>query len=223
MQIAGKLKTLAVAGLLSMTLGISVEAKDKKVFVNPVAHHAKTYPAHEEQPNEHLSVAADPYDLADKAGIFTVNYKEAAFLPVLLIFSNDGDQPISLSGLKVELITVDKDKLAAAAPDQIYRRITKTSRPDQGVTLPVPFPRTKPKASVKAEAREEIEAAQFKALAVEPKMTRSGFVFFDIDGISAPLAGARLFVTGLKNSAGQDVIYFEIPMEKYLTYQPPQP
>ncbi len=213
-----------MAALLSLlTFAIALEAKDKKIFVAPVAHHAKTYPAHEEQPNEHLTVAADPYDMADKAEIFGVNYKAANFLPVQLILSNDGDQPITLSGMKVELITVDKEKLAPAVPDQIYRRITKTNRPDQGVTLPVPFPRTKPKASVKAEAREEIETAQFKAMAVEPKMTRSGFLFFDIEGVSAPLAGARLFITGLKNASGQDILYFEIPMEKYLSYQPPQP
>lgn len=224
MQVARKLTTAAAAGLLILLVGgQSLQAKDKKTFVSPVAHHAKTYPANEEQPNEHLAVAADPYDLADKADIFTVNYKDAKFLPVLLILSNDGDQPISLSGMKVELITVDKEKLAVATPDQIFRRITKTNRPDQGVTLPVPFPRTKPKASVKAEAREEIESAQFKALAVEPKMTRSGFLFFDVEGIGAPLAGARLFITGLKNAAGQDILYFEIPMEKYLSYQPPQP
>ena len=224
MRTPRKLKVAGAAGLLILLAGSdSLKAKDKKVFVNPVAYHAKTYPAHEEEPNEHLTVAADPYDLADKAGIFTVNYKDAQFLPILLIFSNDGDQPISLSGMKAELITVDKQKLPAAVPDQIFRRITKTNRPDQGVSLPVPFPRTKPKASVKAEAREEVEAAQFKALAVEPKMTRSGFLFFDIEGVAAPLAGARLFITGLKNAAGQDILYFEIPMEKYLTYQPPQP
>jgi hypothetical protein len=221
-MVALKLRSAATGLLSLLVLVASLEAKDKKVFVTPAAHHAKTYPAHEEEPNEHLTVAADPYDMADKAEIFSVNYKAANFLPVLLILSNDSDQPISLSNMKVELITVNKEKLAAAAPDQIFRRIAKTNRPDQGVTLPVPFPRTKPKASVKAEAREEIEAAQFKALAVEPKMTRSGFLFFDIEGIAAPLAGARLFITGLKNAAGQDILYFEIPMEKYLSYQPPQ-
>lgn len=198
-------------------------AKDK-AFIAPVAHHAKTYPAHEQQPNEHLSIAADPYDMADKAAIFGVNYRDAEFLPVLLIVSNDGDQPISLAKMKVELITVKKEKLAAADPDQIYRRITNTERPDtgSGIPMPIPVPR-KRKQGVKAEAREEIAAAQFKALAVEPKTTHSGFFFFDFSGISNPLAGARLYITGLRNADGQEILYFEIPMEKYLTYQPPTP
>jgi hypothetical protein len=223
MAVGRMLKKSAIAGLLCvLAAGALLEAKDK-VFVTPVTHHAKTYPAHEAQPNEGLTVAADPYDMPDKAGIFSVNYKAAEFLPILLILSNDGEEPISLANMKVELITVDKEKIAAAAPEQIYRRITKTKRPDQGVTLPVPFPRTKPKASVSSKAREEIETAQFKSLAVEPKTTRGGFLFFDVEGVASPLAGARLFITGLKNAKGEDILYFEIPMEKYLTYQPPQP
>lgn len=217
--------TLATGLLCFLTFVTLLYSKDSKQFVLPVAYHAKTYPAHEEQANEHLAIAADPYDMPDKAAIFGVNYAEASFLPVLLIVSNDGDQPISLAGIKVELITVDKEKLEAAVPDQIYRRIAKTKRPDQGggVPLPVPFPRSKPKSAVSAQAKEEIESAQFKALAVEPKMSRAGFFFFDVEGISSPLAGARLYISGLKNAAGQEILYFEIPMEKYLTYQPPKP
>ena len=212
------------AGLLALAFLCTLLYAKNKVFVSPVAHHAKTYPAHEQQPNEHLSIAADPYDMADKAAIFGVNYRDAEFLPVLLIISNDGDQPISLAKMKVELITVKKEKLAAADPDQIYRRITSTQRPDtgSGIPMPIPIPRRR-KSGVSSEAREEIDAAQFKALAVEPKKTHSGFFFFDFAGISNPLAGARLYITGLRNAAGQELLYFEIPMEKYLTYQPPTP
>jgi hypothetical protein len=201
-----------------------LHAKDK-VFLPPVANHANTYPAHEQQQSEHLTIAADPYDMPDKAAIFAVKYKDAGFLPVLLVVSNDGDQPISLANIKVELITVDKEKLEAAEPEQIHRRIAKLSRPDQGprISLPLPLPSGRPKSAVSKEAKEEIEAAQFKVLAVEPKTTRSGFFFFDIDEISNPLAGARLYVSGLRNANGHEILYFEIPMEKYLTYQPPKP
>jgi hypothetical protein len=61
----------------------------------------------------------------------------------------------------------------------------------------------------------------FAAKAVAPGETESGFMFFDVSGISQPLAGAHLYVNGLKNNAGQDLMYFEIPMEKYLGYTPP--
>jgi len=217
------LSPLVIGGALLLALA-PVLAKDKD-FVPPVAYHAKTYPAHQEQTNEHLTVAADPYDMADKAAIFGVNYKAAGFLPILLVLSNDGDQPISVANIKVELITVDREKLEAAQPDQIHRRIAKLKRPDQGpsIPLPLPLPTGRPKPAVSGAAKEEIEAAHFKVLAVEPKLTRSGFFFFDVEGLSSPLAGARLYVSGIRDANGQEVLYFEIPMEKYLTYQPPTP
>ena len=37
-----------------------------------------------------------------------------------------------------------------------------------------------------------------------------------------PLAGANLYLSGIRNSKGTELIYFEIPMEKYLSYTPPK-
>jgi hypothetical protein len=37
------------------------------------------------------------------------------------------------------------------------------------------------------------------------------------------MAGAHLYVTGVLDSQGQELMYFEIPLEKYLTYRPGQP
>ena len=62
-----------------------------------------------------------------------------------------------------------------------------------------------------------IPAGEFEAKAVEPRSTQSGFVFFDVSGISTPLAGAHLYLTGLRDAKGNDLMYFEIPMEKYLS------
>jgi len=42
-------------------------------------------------------------------------------------------------------------------------------------------------------------------------------MFFDISGISNPLAGANFYVTGVRDSGGNELMYFEIPMEKYLS------
>ena len=60
----------------------------------------------------------------------------------------------------------------------------------------------------------------FRAKAVEPHGTQAGFLFFDVEGIRNPLAGAKLYITGLRDGNGQELLYFEIPMEKYLTYKP---
>jgi hypothetical protein len=90
--------------------------------------------------------------------------------------------------------------------------------------LPIPLPKKKPR-SISKEAEMEVEAAQFLAKAVEPHSIKSGFLFFDVEGIENPLAGARLVVTGLADGKGNELFYFEIPLAKYLGYEPlkPQP
>jgi hypothetical protein len=80
----------------------------------------------------------------------------------------------------------------------------------------VPFP-TKVKGGVSKQAREEIQNAQFAAKAVEPRSTQAGFLFFDVSGISTPLAGAHLYLTGVRDAKGNELMYFEIALEKYLS------
>ena len=144
-------------------------------------------------------------------------------MPVRLIISNDGDAPIALTDLKVEMVTNMRDKLAPQRTEDIMRRLSRTdSRPDEKVEIPLPIPHRKPKKAVKEEVQDEIGRAQFMAKAVEPHSTQSGFLFFDVLGIHNPLAGANLYVSGIRNSKGEEMIYFEIPMEKYLSYTPPK-
>ena len=83
-----------------------------------------------------------------------------------------------------------------------------------------PLPRKKPSVSVKREYADEIDRLRFLARAVEPESTQAGFFFFDVEDISNPLAGAYLYVSGMRNADGHELFYFEIPMEKYLTYTP---
>jgi hypothetical protein len=184
-----------------------------KHFAMPAAHPARSYPAHDEHSDEKVTLALDPYDTGDKASIFSVHYNEVGFLPIFVIVSNDGDQPISLNQSKAELVTHDRSKIARATTDDIYRRI---SRPINGVSPnPLPWPR-KPKGSVSKEAQEEVENSQFLARAVEPHSTQSGFMFFDVAGIDAPLAGAHFYLTGVHDAKGGELMYFDVPLENYL-------
>ncbi|MGH9532449.1 MAG: hypothetical protein ACRD2Q_08645 [Terriglobales bacterium] len=189
----------------------------------PKAYHAKTYPAHEAHEMEKLSIAADPYDMPDKATVFVTPYRKEGILPVHLIVSNDGKKPVTMQELKVELITVKHVKIPPATPDDIYRKLARhTRRGDEPSRnpLPIPLPRKKPNYSIKSEYVEEIERLRFLARAVEPESTQAGFFFFDVEGVPNPLAGAYLYVSGIRNADGHELFYFEIPMEKYLTYTP---
>src|SRR5579864_8874570 len=194
---------------------LSVVCLAAKEFVKPVANAAKSYPAHDEHPKEAVTVAIDPYDMADKAQIFSVNYREQDILPVFLVVTNDGDQPVTLNEVKAELVTVNRTKLSPATTDDLYRRLSRPARSD--TPYPLPFPRKKVKGAVSKKALDEITSAQFGAKAVEPHTTQSGFLFFDISGISTPLAGANFYLTGVRDANGGELMYFEIPLEKYLS------
>ena len=202
-----------IAGV-SVLLLSSIVCLAGKHFVMPSAQPAKTYPAHDEHPSEGVTVALDPYDMADKASIFSVHYSDVGLMPIFLVITNDGNQPVSLSGMKAELITADRTKIPPATEDDIYRRI---ARPPGNISQnPLPWPK-KAKGSVSKDAMEEVQNAQFAARAVEPHSTQSGFMFFDVSGISVPLAGANFYLTGVHDAKGNELMYFEVPLEKYLS------
>jgi hypothetical protein len=199
-----------------MLLG-AVCAIAAKEFVMPVARPARTYPARDDHPTEKVVVAVDPYDLEDKASIFTVNYLNYGYLPVFFVITNDSDQPVSLVAMKAQLNTKDRSKLYPSNTDDLLRRLSHPTRNDHQNTLPIPLPKKEVKGGVSRKTWDEIEQAQFGAKAVEPHSTVRGFLFFDVQDISNPLAGANFYLTGVQDAKGTEMMYFEIPMEKYLS------
>ena len=207
----------AVVITMAMLFALRAAAKDDKGFAMPRAVDAKTYPAHDTSEKEKVAVAADPYDRPDKTrGVFRIKYNEEDLLPVLLVITNEGGQPVALTGMQVELVTRRRVKIQPATEDDIYRRIARQPmKGDQPSGNPLPFPR-KVKSSVKKEEQEEIRDSRFAAKAVEPRATQAGFLFFDVQDINDPLAGAHLYVSGLRNSQGQELIFFDISLDQYL-------
>lgn len=202
---------LAVVAMV-LCAGVCLASKH---FAMPSAHPAASYSAHDSHTNEAVTVGLDPYDAPEKASIFSVHYGEIGFLPIFVVITNDGDQPISLADTKAQLVTHDRSKLEAASNDDIYRRI---SRPISSVSPnPLPWPK-KPKGSISKDAQDEIQNSQFAAKAVEPHSTQSGFMFFDIAGIDNPMSGARFYLTGVRDAKGSELMYFEVPLDN-----PPNP
>src|SRR5664279_2735311 len=191
----------------------------EKEFAMPAAQPARTYPAHDDHPMEKVVVAVDPYDVEDKASIFSVNYRNDGYLPVFFVITNDGDQPVSLVGMKAQLNTKDRSKLLPSTTDDLLRRLSHPSRNDgpSKVPIPIPLPKKEVKGGVSRKTWDEIEQAQFGAKAVEPHSTARGFLFFDIADISNPLAGANFYLMGVRDAKGNELMYFEIPLEKYLS------
>jgi hypothetical protein len=167
-----------------------------KEFIMPTAQPARTYPAHDDHPLEKVAVAVDPYDLEDKASIFTVNYRNNGYLPIFFIITNDGDQPVSLVDMKAQLNTKDRSKLFPATTDDLLRRLSHPTRNDRQNTLPIPLPKKEVKGGVSRKTWDEIDQARFGAKAVEPHSTVRGFLFFDVTDISNPLAGRQFLPHG---------------------------
>jgi hypothetical protein len=206
-----KARRTAAALLLLTTLLFA-----EKHFNPPPAAAAGTYALHEAHADEKVTIAVDPCDTPEKAGVFKVNYRGYGFYPVRLIISNDSDKTLMLQDLKIEYITARREKIQPATDADIYRRLVKPSKADNSKPgMRLPFPVGKKKEPISKEVREEYESAQLLTVPVTPHSIYSGYVFFDL-GDEAPEPGARMYLTGIK-AGSQELFYFEIPMDK-----PPQ-
>ena len=194
---------------------LAANAYDYKPPDIPAAGHADKYPQHEIHKDEGVSIAIDPYG-PEKDSVFHVKFAEHRVLPVRLIISNDTDQPLSLADVRIEFTTARKAKGEPLTKEDVERAVANSAEPqDRSATrvpLPVPIPRSKPKRLPKG-TDEEVDYLIFKAEAVEPHSTRSGFLFFDVSGVQQPLIGSHILFTGIRNGAGQELFYFDIPLQ----------
>jgi hypothetical protein len=200
--------------VLALCAGLFVPALlASKSFVKPVAKAAINYPAHDFHRDEKAAIAADPYDTPEKAKIFSTDFAGHGFLPIFFVVTNDGDQPISIANMAITLLTAHHSKLTPITTDDLYRRLSNPQASTRPSPIPLPH---KAKGGISKKEMEEIESSQFAARAVEPHSTQSGFLFFDIGGISSPLAGALIDITGVADSKGNELLYFEISVDQYL-------
>ena len=200
-------------GIVIVSWFLPVVLMAGKGFIKPIAKPAFNYPAHDLHRDEQVTIAADPYDTAEKAKIFTINFAEHGFLPIFFIVTNDGDQPVSIINMQITLMTGKGSKLTPVDTDGLYRRLSNPSKP--GTNVPLPFPR-KVKGGVTKQEMDEIESSRFAAKAVEPHGTQAGFFYFDVADLNSPLRGATVDISGVDDAKGTELIFFEIAMDKYL-------
>jgi hypothetical protein len=182
---------------------------------------ATSYPAFDNHAAELVVIAADPYNTPDKASIFRLKYLQYGFMPIRIIVTNNGDKPISLIDARINFITAAGDKIPAAVPEEIERRIGKVKRPDSGYKLPGPLPRIGNKSdSTNKNVDQDFHEFEYSAIAVEAHTTRAGFLFYDVEGLANPLVGAKLNLRMLRGADGKELFYFEIPFDKYLKVTP---
>ena len=181
----------------------------------PPAGHAAKFPQHETHKDEGVTVAVDPYG-PEKDSVFHVKFADHRVLPVRLIISNDSDQPLSLAEARIQFTTSRKAKGEPLTKEDIERAVGRSVEPQDAsstrIPLPIPIPRGKPKRLPKG-TEEELDSLMFKAQAVEPHNTQAGFLFFDVSGVQQSLVGSRILFTGIRNGKGQELFYFDIPLQ----------
>jgi hypothetical protein len=209
-------RTIIIAGSV---LAVSLVCFAAKEFSMPKAKPAAGYPAHDYHSNEKVTVAVDPYNTPAKTSIFVVPYRDLDLLPVFLVVTNDSDTPVVLTDIKAQLVAGDGTKLNPASEDDVYRKVSHPRA--AGARVPLPFPTKRVKGGVDTKEWSEIQSAQFKAKAVEPRSSQAGFLFFDVSDVPNPLPGAHFYLTGVRDSSGNDLMYFEVPLNKYLEAQKP--
>jgi hypothetical protein len=212
-----------IALLACLALALVAFAK-QEAQPPPKAFHAKTYPAVDVHADEQVAIAADPFDLADKTAFMVVPYQDNDILPIRLIISNDSDHPLNLAQMEAQFDTVNpRAKVKPFEVADLQRRLSRQLRRGDEVRvnpIPLPLPGSKPKPLVKKEWQDEIEALRFKWIVVEPHSSVSGFLFFDVRDLDHPLAGGHLYLTGIRDEHGTELLFFDIALEKYLTYRP---
>ena len=208
--------------LLSAALLVVVSAAASPSTEPPPAKEATAYSAFDLHAKEQVAIAAEPFDTKEQCKIFAVDYLKYDFLPIRIIVTNLGDRPISLRDARIYFVDSGGDRIQAAEPEDVERRLTPPNGRNTSIPIgPIHIHPKKKDSDAKIEA--DFDQFEYAALAVEPHTTRAGFLFYDMQGLGdTPLQGAKLVFREVKDADGQELWTFEIPFDKYLAAQKQQ-
>jgi hypothetical protein len=206
------MKRIGSLAVILIALVLAAFARD---FVMPRLVPAITMPCRDAHPQEKVTLGIDAYDTPAKASLFHPALLQHSVLPILVVFTNDGDQSIVLSQARFELVTRDSAKAEPYSLDDLRRVLTSVRAPGSRAEdkLPIPLPgKNKAHGGLSQQDRDELEHASFSTRSVEPHAGAQGFLFFDVGDLQNPAQGARLFVTGVNDAGGHELMYFEVPI-----------
>jgi hypothetical protein len=204
------------AALIASVLATLVLAAFARDFAMPPLVQADTIAFHDAHPDEKATFAADPYDTPHKAALFHPDMLRHAVLPILVVFTNDGDAPILLDNARFQLVTRDRAKAAPFTLDDLRRALTSIQAPNSRSQdqIPIPLPgKNAPHGGLPPKEVDQLQHAMFAARAIPPHSTQQGFLFFDVTGLDHPAQGARLFLTGVTVNA-HELMYFEVSLSQ---------
>lgn len=176
-------------GCLLTILVVLALAAFAREFAMPRLVSATSMVCRDAHPQERITLGADPYDTQDKASLFHSPMLEHSVLPILIVFTNDGDESFVLSHARFELVTRDRAKAEPYSVDDLRRALSAIRAPGSRAEdkLPIPLPgKGKAHGGLSQRQRDELEHSFFSARAVEPHASQQGFLFFDIGDLENP-------------------------------------
>lgn len=204
-------RRLALAAAFGLTV-TAAWAADKEFRPGP----ADRYPSRQSQNDVTVAVRAyhDPERAATAFGK-TDPYKHGV-LPVLVVVTNGGKNPVSLAGMKPRFVQGRNEGVEPISGDDLAYFNPKGAQPRQNPSMIPGIPGvTRPKVKRGPLARPEIVERQFKAPVVAPGETASGFFYYHVGRDRDPLSGATIYLSGLRDmTSGQELFYFEISLEE---------
>ncbi len=133
-----------------------------------------------------------------------------------MIVTNDGDKPINLEQARIHLILANGDQIPAAEAEDVERRAASPQESYRaGDELPIrrlaiesspKTPRLMPTSGI----------LNTKRSSSRPTPPARASLFYDVEGLSDPLKGSKLYLRRLQAADGKNLFYFEIPFDKYL-------
>ncbi len=202
------------AGVLA-TCMVTAAVPFAREFAMPPLVAATAMSARDVHAQEKFAFAADPYDTPSKASLFHPALLQHGVLPVLVVFTNDGEAPINLANARFQLVTRDRAKAEPYTIDDLRRVLTSIRAPNSRAQdqMPLPLPgKDSVHGGLSNRDRDELQRAMFAARSVEPRASRQGFLFFDVSGLDNPAQGARLYATGITDARGHELMYFEVAL-----------
>ncbi|GGG96173.1 hypothetical protein [Silvibacterium dinghuense] len=187
----------------------------------PPAQDATKYAAYDAHADEQVVIAAEPFQTKDQMKYFRVDYLKNDFLPIRIIVTNNGDKPISLAQARIDFISANNDRVPAAEPEDVERRMTHVSNTGHKVPMPAPLPPMggKPKTP-DAKIEKDFNELEYQDVTVPPHSTKSGFLFYDMEGLGGnPLRDAKLTFRRVQSADGRDFFPYDIPFNKFLDVQ----
>ena len=177
---------------------------------------ANDYPAR--QSEKKVTAAVKPYldEKEVKEAFGKAKPLKYGFVPVLVVINNDSDDAYDLKNLQVRFVMSDREGIdPMSAEDLKYFHPGKQVIERPRYIPPVPG-LNRPKVKKGPLAKSSISNREFKAPVVAPHTTVSGFFYYATGTQPDPIPGAAIYMTGIRNlRTGQDLFYFEIPLNAY--------